>query len=106
MCKTIIKISESSYGDNICKMLDIIEDPIYKKQHKLRYIEIYEWCQAEKGCVDLKAYMVNKFHKKKKFLKLKKANKILLQLSKGLNILHLHGIMHRDLKPDNVILAR
>ena len=76
------------------------------KDRKLRYIEIFEWCQAIKGCVDLKAYMEREYKKQNKFLSLKEANNILLQLSKGLNILHLHGIMHRDMKPANVIISK
>jgi len=64
------------------------EDIIYEEE-KLKYIE-------EKGVT------VDRYVKK---LKRKKRLEVCLDICKGIRFLHLHNILHGDIKPDNIIVV-
>ncbi|KAJ3314871.1 hypothetical protein HDV04_005292 [Boothiomyces sp. JEL0838] len=79
---------------NIVKLYEVLDDP---KQDSL--FMVFELC--EKGAV-----MDVSMDKSVKPLDIKVARKYFQQLILGIEYLHEHGIAHRDIKPDNMLISK
>ncbi|KAJ3255396.1 hypothetical protein HK103_006315 [Boothiomyces macroporosus] len=79
---------------NIVKLYEVLDDP---KQDSL--FMVFELC--EKGAV-----MDVSMDKSVKPLDIKVARNYFQQLILGIEYLHEHGIAHRDIKPDNMLISK
>ena len=89
MRNEILVLKSISKNENIVKLYEM-----YEKQHEL--ILIFELMEGG----DLYSWI-----KKKKFEE-KQAWHFFLQMIKGLNFLQLKGVIHRDIKLENILLSK
>lgn len=51
-------------------------------------------------------HLISRYQELGKYMKEEEAWKIIIQVVKGLRVLHKNGIIHRDLKPSNIFLFK
>lgn len=70
-----------------------------------RYIAVTEYVYA-KGCQDEECLSLSQFVRKQGTLNEKTALSICMQICEGLAEFHKNGFVHRDIKPDNIMISQ
>ena len=89
------EILSSIHNDNIVKYFESFIDDKY-------FYIVMEYCQG----LDLKKY-INKYKKEKnnKRINPNVIYKYIIDICKGLNEIHANNVIHRDIKPDNLLIT-
>lgn len=72
---------------------------------KSRFIAVTEYVYAE-GCPDEECLSLSQFVRKQGTLNEKTALSICIQICEGLEEFHKKGFVHRDIKPDNIMISK
>lgn len=89
----------------VASTYDVIEIKNYSDQKPIKYIAVTEYVYAY-GCADEESISLSRFVLKNGPLKEKTALYICMQLCDGLKEFHEKGFVHRDIKPDNIMIYR
>lgn len=89
----------------VASTYDVIEIKNYSDQKPIKYIAVTEYVYAY-GCADEESMSLSRFVLKNGPLKEKTALYICMQLCDGLKEFHEKGFVHRDIKPDNIMIYR
>lgn len=90
------------YAANTYEILKVINPD---NQHCKRYIAVTEYVMAD-GCADAESLSLTEFVQRNGRLSEKTALYIAIQICEGLKEFHKKGLVHRDIKPDNIMICQ